>query len=404
MAAGKLHVRDERGVDQVGIGVRPDDPGEDADVAAFHEPEAARATGDLRDLPGVQVASLLAVELLRLGEEKGLAREVDAVAEDVGRAAHRGLAAHEPLDLEPAGRQRHSAVEHRDLARLPAVELARQREHGAAAERDHDGARPQALERDRTRPVERRLALEEAHLGLRERVLDQRQRLDGAEEENVPVLAREEQPCPGGAALAVVCPLHLVEHQDLTRERRHLGRAADDRRTLVHALLARHEADALGAQLGAQAAMRLLGEHPERCREDPAARVGEELERRVRLAGVRRPDVRDDGLRLSPPEGKDDLRLGDANVSGAPLPPLPAARPLLTAAMLSARSHAATLAGLGFLACACRCAAGGDRPSRPDPESRVPAGVRGRAGGRLRRPGGAAGQGREARPAGSGGV
>ena len=108
---------------------------------------------------------------------------------------------------------------------------------------------------------------------------------------------------------------------------------------LVHALLARDEPDALSAELGAQAAMRFLGEHPEwRC-EDAAAGVGEELERGVGLARVGRPDVRDDGLRLRPPERKDDLRLGNANVSGAPLPPLPAARPLLAAAMFAARGH-----------------------------------------------------------------
>ena len=194
---GQLHVRDERRLDQIGVGVRPDDPGEDADVTALHEPEAARAAGDLRDLPGVQVAPLLAVELLRLGEEQRLARKVDAVAEDVGRATDRGLAVHEPLDLQPAGRKRHRAVQHGDLPRLPAVELAGKREHCAAAERDHDRAGPKALERDRAGPVERRLALEEAHLGLRECVLDQRQRLDGAEEEDVPVLAGEQQPRPG---------------------------------------------------------------------------------------------------------------------------------------------------------------------------------------------------------------
>ena len=153
----------------------------------------------------------------------------------------------------------------------------------------------------------------------------------------MPVLAGEEQPRPGGAALAVVGPLHLVEDENLARERRHLRRAADDRRVLVHALLAGDEADVLRAELRAQAAMRLLGEHPERRREDAAPRVGEELERGVGLARVGRPDVRDDGLRLRAPERKDDLRLGNANVSGAPLTALPAARPLLAAAMLAAR-------------------------------------------------------------------
>jgi hypothetical protein len=86
--------------------------------------------------------------------------------------------------------------------------------------------------------------------------------------------------------------------------------------------------------------MRFLGEHPERRCEDPTPRIGEELERRVRLAGVGRPDVRDDRLRLRAPEREDDLRLGDADVSRASLTALPAARPLLAAAMFAARGHA----------------------------------------------------------------
>ena len=53
-------------------------------MTALDEAEAARAARDLGDLPRVQVAPLLAVELLRLGEEERLAGEVDAVAEHVG--------------------------------------------------------------------------------------------------------------------------------------------------------------------------------------------------------------------------------------------------------------------------------------------------------------------------------
>jgi hypothetical protein len=86
--------------------------------------------------------------------------------------------------------------------------------------------------------------------------------------------------------------------------------------------------------------MRFLREHPERRCEDPAARVGEELERGVGLARVGRPDVRDDGLRLGSPEREDDLRLGDADVRRATLAALPAARPLLATAMFAAGGHA----------------------------------------------------------------
>ena len=108
---------------------------------------------------------------------------------------------------------------------------------------------------------------------------------------------------------------------------------------LVDALLARDEADALGAELRAQAAVRLLGEHAQRRREDAAAGLGQELERRVRLARVGRPDVRDDRLRLGAAERKDDLRLGDAHVRLLPLPALRPARPLLAPAVLAPGGH-----------------------------------------------------------------
>ena len=57
-------------------------------MAALVEAEAPGAAGDLRDLPRLEVAPLLPVELRRLGEEQRLARQVDAVAEHVGRGAH----------------------------------------------------------------------------------------------------------------------------------------------------------------------------------------------------------------------------------------------------------------------------------------------------------------------------
>jgi len=59
----------------------------------------------------------------------------------------------------------------------------------------------------------------------------------------------------------------------------------------------------------------------------------------VCLARVRRPDVSDDGLGLDAAVRENDLRLGDANVRGPALSALPAAGPLLTAAMLPAGSQ-----------------------------------------------------------------
>ena len=89
-------------------------------MSALDEAEAAGPSGDLRELPGLEVAALLAVELRRLGEEQRLARQVDAVAEHVGRDADVGRAAEEAVDLLAARRERHRPVEHRDPARAGA--------------------------------------------------------------------------------------------------------------------------------------------------------------------------------------------------------------------------------------------------------------------------------------------
>ena len=56
--------------------------------------------------------------------------------------------------------------------------------------------------------------------------------------------------------------------------------------------------DALFTKLRRQAAMRLLREHSQRPGVDTAPLLGQEGERVVRLAGVRRTEVRDDRLRL----------------------------------------------------------------------------------------------------------
>ena len=136
MAVGQLDVRLERRLDEIRVGARPRDADEHADVAALDEPEPSGATRDLRDLPRQQVAPLLPVELRRLGEEQRLARQVDAVTEHVGGDAHVGAALEEPVDLLAPRRERHRPVEHRYAARVQTVDLARQREHRLAAERD----------------------------------------------------------------------------------------------------------------------------------------------------------------------------------------------------------------------------------------------------------------------------
>ena len=99
---------------------------------------------------------------------------------------------------------------------------------------------------------------------LGKRALHEWERVERAEHEDLAVLARQQEPRPGRTALGVVRPLHLVEDEQLARERRHLHGRADHRRVLIDALLAGDESDVLGADPLAEAAVRLLREHPER--------------------------------------------------------------------------------------------------------------------------------------------
>ena len=191
------------------------------------------------------------------------------------------------------------------------VQLAREADHRAAAEGHDDRAGTQAGDRAAACPVERRLALEEADLGLRKRVPDEWQRLDRAEQQDVPVLAAEQEPRPRRAALLVLGPLHLVEHERLALQRGHLGRAADDRRARIHTLLARDEPDRVVAELRREPAMSFLRKHAERRAIDAAAALDEEAQRVVRLPRVRRPEMRDDGLRLGRTGGQPDSELCD---------------------------------------------------------------------------------------------
>ena len=78
------------------------------------------------------------------------------------------------------------------------------------------------------------------------------------------VLAREQELRPRRAALLVVGPLHLVEHENVSRPRRHLDGAAEDRGVVVDALLPCHETHLLGTELGREPAVSLLREHPQR--------------------------------------------------------------------------------------------------------------------------------------------
>ena len=170
-----------------------------------------------------------------------------------------------------------------------------------------DRARAERAEGALADELERQLALEDLELGLRERALDERQRIERAEQEDLAVLAREQEPGPRRAALLVVGPLDLVEDEQVALLRRHLDRGREHRRALVDALLAGDQADVLLTELLAEPAMRLLREHAQRPGVDAGARCDELLERGVRLARVRRPEVRDDALGLVLARGERDL-------------------------------------------------------------------------------------------------
>ena len=167
----------------------------------------------------------------------------------------------------------------------------------------------------------------------------------------MPVLAAKEQPRPGGAALGVVRPLHLVEDEHLARARGHLHGATDDRRVFVDPLLAGDEPHTVDAELGTEPAVRLLGEHPQRTGVHTSPLLGEEAEGVMGLTGVRRAQMRDDAFRGHPALGKANLdpalgtpRRGSSagTVAGAPLR---AARALRSRRPVTSSGHRATVPG-----------------------------------------------------------
>ena len=353
VATRQRNVRLEPGLDELRIRRSPPEPGEHADVPALDKAEAAGATGDLGELPRQQVAPLLAVELRRLRKEERLAGKVDAVTKDVRSDAHVRLAREEAIDLLPPRRERHRAVEDGDAALVQAVDLACEREHRPARESHDDGSLRQRAKRLRADELERQLAVEDLQLAVRERAVDERERVERTEQEDLPVVAREEEARPRRPALGVVGPLHLVQDEKLARLGRHLHRRAENGRALVQALLARDEPDLLGAQPLAESSMRLLREHPQRSRVDPRTPFGELAERGVRLTGVRRAEVGDDALRLGSPSRKrhGNATLGLLHLLSRAAPCANgAARPLLSPPRWSACAHRRTVSGRAYLA------------------------------------------------------
>ena len=188
------------------------------------EAEAPCSPRDLRDLPWKEVAPRLAVELRRLREEERLARKVHAVPEDVGGDAHVGGAGEEPVDLLAPRGERHRAVEDRHASGVEPVHLAREREHGLAAEGDDD--RPVRSDRSVRSPTHSRGSLRSKTFSSASgNARSTRGSASSAPSRRIcAVLAREQEARPGGPALGVVGPLHLVEDEQLARMRRHLDR------------------------------------------------------------------------------------------------------------------------------------------------------------------------------------
>ena len=164
-----------------------------------------------------------------------------------------------------------------------------------------------AAERALADELERQHPLEDLDLRLGERLQHERLRVERSEQEDVAELACEQEPRPGRAALGVVRPLHLVEDEHLARA----GAISTVQQMIgavvVDPLLARDEADGVLAELGREAPVRLLREHPQRPGVDAAAPLLQELERVVGLARVGRAEVGDDGLRLGPSPRQRDL-------------------------------------------------------------------------------------------------
>ena len=349
MAARKANVRLERRLDELLVRGSPAEPGQDAYVSPLDQAEPAGSPGDLRELPRVKVTTLLAVELRRLGEQERLARQVDSVAEDVRRDADVRCAGDEALDLLTPRGQRHRAVEHGDLARLEAVHLAGECKHRAPAEGDDHASRRQRAKRPRADELERQLALEDLQLMLRKCTLDERECVECAEQEDLAVLAREQESRPRGAALRVVGPLHLVEDEELARVRRHLDRRADDRRALVDSLLTCDQPDVLRSDPLSEPSMCFLREHAQRACVDAGALLCELLERGVRLPRVRRPEVGDDPLGLDTPrrqrDGDGALRLAHGLARVPAGCASRAARPLLPATCRTPVAHSLRRAG-----------------------------------------------------------
>ena len=215
--------------------------------------------------------------------------------EHVGGDAHLGAAAEKPIDPRGA-RPTAWRLQDCDLARTQPIHLSGEREHPAAAERDDDRSHRERAQCARAHELERELAPRTTAPRPGERLLDER-RVDRAQQQHVAVIAAEQHPRPGGAALRVVRPLHLVEHEHLALAWCHLDRAANDRCVLVHA-----PRPSPGRPVGPRARRSVCGAPPapasERTGIDAAPVLGEEPQRVVRLSRVRRTEVSDNTLGL----------------------------------------------------------------------------------------------------------
>ena len=114
--------------------------------------------------------------------------------ENVGGHTDVGGSREEAVDLLASRGERHRPVENGNAARMESIHLAA----GAARRRLNATMRApgQRPERPFADEFERELPLEELQLVLGERALHERERVDGAEKEDLPIPARQEQARP----------------------------------------------------------------------------------------------------------------------------------------------------------------------------------------------------------------
>ena len=263
--------------------------------AVAHMPPGA--AGDLGDLGGGQPARAAAVEFADAGKGDMVEIHVEAHADRIGGDQIVDLAGLEHADLGVARPRRQRAQHHRGAAALAADQLG-QGEHIGDGKGDDGAARRQPRhlflagigKRRKTRPADM--------LDLRDQPAHQRLDRVGAEKHGLGEAARVQQ--AGGkdvAALRIGAELDLVDREEIDRPvERHrfdgaheIGRVG--RQDLFFAGDQRHRA---GAPQPDDAVIVLARQQAQRKPDHPALMAEHALDREMGLAGIGRPEDRDE--------------------------------------------------------------------------------------------------------------